>query len=273
MRTIALLAFTLITLAAHTQNTINSYKYVLVPERFDFLKSDDLYYLNSTSKSLLEKKGFTVYMRNGNMPPALAANKCAALVVEVTQRKALFTTNLTVELKDCTGNILFKSKEGKSREKEYYAAYDEALKDAFTSLNAVTYNYDSTLTPPIQAPAAQMQQATQTQQPTQAAQTQAVQPQTQQPAQTQQTAQTQSTQPQTQSAPAQTLYAQPIPNGYQLIDMTPKKVLKLLKTPTPDYYIAESDTAGGIVFKKVGEWIHEYYKDEKLISQKLQIKF
>jgi hypothetical protein len=185
------------------------------------------------------------------MPQTLAANKCAALVLEVTQRKAMFTTNLTVTLKDCTGNILFKSKEGKSREKEFFAAYDEALRDAFSSLNSVPYKYDSSLA-----------QVTQPQPQTQ----QTVQAQPQQPSQAQ-------TQP-TQTQPSEgTLYAQPIPNGYQLVDMTPKKVLKLLKTSTPDCYIAESDGPGGIVFKKDGEWYHEYYKDEKLISQKLQIKF
>ena len=72
---------------------------------------------------------------------------------------------------------------------------------------------------------------------------------------------------------AGTLYAQATPNGYQLIDTTPKKVLTLLKTSMQDYFIAEDGTSNGIVFKKNGEWYFECYKDGKLVSQKLQIKF
>jgi cell division septation protein DedD len=282
MKAPVIFLLTLLTVAGHSQNTINSYKYVILPQRFEFLRADDQYSLNTTTKSLLEEKGFTVLWSNGNLPPAVAANKCTALVTEVTQRKAMFSTNLTVVLKDCLGNTIFKSKEGKSREKEFYIAYDHALRDAFTSLNDVPYKYDSTLSAQsAQLPQqpVQMQQPTQTQ-PQQPAQPQPAQPQQQpaqpQPAQPQQ----QPTQPQPQPASAPTateitgtLYAQAIPNGYQLIDTSPKKVLTLLKTSTQDYYLAQSATFTGLVFKKNGDWLFEYYKDDKLISQKLDIKF
>jgi hypothetical protein len=69
------------------------------------------------------------------------------------------------------------------------------------------------------------------------------------------------------------LYAQPTANGYQLIDTSPKKVLTLLKTSVADYFIAEAGASNGIVFKKEGVWLFEYYKDNKLVSQKLEIKF
>ncbi len=184
-------------------------------------------------------------MGNEDLPAAVVANKCKALSVEVVEKKGFFVTNLTLLLKDCQGNIIFKSKEGKSREKEYPVAYDLALKDAFSSLNDVPYKYDSTI-------------LTQTQQATPA------------PADL-------------SSAPAPaksvvaaitgTLYAQVIPNGYQLIDTTPKKVLTLLKTSMQDYYIAEGGASNGIVFKKNAEWFFECYKDNKLVSQKLEIKF
>jgi hypothetical protein len=38
-----------------------------------------------------------------------------------------------------------------------------------------------------------------------------------------------------------------------------------------DYYIA--DGLNGVVFKKDGEWIFEYYKNNQLVSKKLEIKF
>jgi len=243
----AFFVFTLFTVAGHPQNTINSYKYVLVPQKFDFLKTNNEYGLNGTTRSLLEQKGFTVLWSDADLPATVAANKCAALKVEVTERKAMLTTNLTVVLKDCLGNIIFKSGEGRSREKEYNVAYDQALREAFSSLNNVPYKYDSTL-------------AAQTQQPTPSSSTSPQAP---------------ISSPLAVTGISGTLYAQAIPNGYQLIDTTPKKVLTLLKTSVQDCFLAEigAGTSNGIVFKKNGEWFCEYYKEGILVSQKLEIKF
>jgi hypothetical protein len=249
----AFFIFTLLTAAGHSQNTINSYKYVLVPVKFDFLSEADEFQLNTTTKSLLEQKGFVVFWSTASLPPALAANRCSALFAEVTRRKAIFATNLTVLLKDCSGNIIFKSKEGKSMEKEWFVAYDQALKDAFSSLNNVPYKYDSTLS-------AQPQQPALASAPAQVSPASPQEP------------------PSPQHAIADvpgTLYAQPIPNGYQLVDTIPKKVLTLLKTSVQDCFLAETGAGApnGIVFKKNGEWFFEYYKDGTLVSQKLEIKF
>jgi biotin carboxyl carrier protein len=267
----ALVIFTLFMVVGYSQNTVNSYKYVLLPEKFEFLSSVDEYGLNATTKSLLEQKGFTVFWANGNLPPAVAANKCSALVAEVTQRKAIFTTNLTLSLKDCFGNIIFKSKEGRSREKEFEVAYDEALKNAFASLN---YKYDSTLavqqqsaTAPAAAPATASAAAPATAPAAAAtsppATAPAAAPRAPVPAK-----------PVMTDSPG-TLYAQAISNGYQLIDTSPKKVMTLLKTSLPDCFLADpgAGAPNGIVFKKDGEWFFEYYKDGTLFSQKLTIKF
>jgi hypothetical protein len=255
----ALSIFTLCTLAGHSQSTIDSYKYVLVPLKFDFVSEEDEYGLNTTTKTLLEQKGFVVFWNNAKLPPALAANRCNALIAEVTRRKAFLSTNLTVSLKDCSGNIVFKSKEGKSTEKEWYVAYDQALKDAFSSLNNVPYKYDSTLSAQPQ-PQAQPQGQGQAQPPTTTATTPPQAPATTPPA---------------AADISGKLYAQPIPNGYQLIDTTPKKVLTLLKTSVQDCFLADAGpgAANGIVFKKNEEWLFEYYKDGTLVSQKLAIKF
>jgi hypothetical protein len=173
-------------------------------------------------------------------------------MADVTQRKAMFSTNLTMEIKDCSGNVLFKTKEGKSREKEFFMAYDAALRDALSSLNTLSYKYDSTAVAQSTPPPA-------TNPTTAPATTSPVTPTPPAPA--------------NPAALTGTLYAQVIANGYQLIDTSPKKVLTLLKTSTPDYYIAQSETSGGVVFKKDSEWIFEYYKDNKLVSQHLDIKF
>ena len=70
-----------------------------------------------------------------------------------------------------------------------------------------------------------------------------------------------------------TLYAQKLPNGYQLVDSTPKIVMKLSQTSTPDYFIAESSTNMGVVFKKNDIWVFEHYASGQLETQELNIKF
>ena len=250
MKAPALLILVLFTITVHAQSNINNYKYVVVPEKFSFSRSENQYGLNSLVRDLLEEKGFTAYMSNGQVPQEVAANKCSALIADVTEKKGLFVTNLTLLLKDCQGNIVFKSKEGKSREKEFPVAYDGALRDAYTSLKAAPYQYDGTT-----FTQAQTQVQTTTAVPVPVATAAAV------PVAAAITDAT------------GTLYAQATPNGFQLIDTTPKKVMALLKTSQPDYYIAQNGSVAGVVFKKNEEWLYEYYKDDKLVSQKLQIKF
>lgn len=249
MKALALFISVLITVAGYSQKTINNYKYVLVPERFGIFKTDNQYGMNTMTKLLLEDKGFTVYMDNSQLPTQLAGNKCNALKAELEDKKGFFVTTVILVLKDCQGNVVFKSKEGKSREKEWPTAYDEALRDAYSSLKNTPYKYDSTTEAPAQqvAIAAPAQPAPQPTAPAPAPVVAAV------------------------TDATGTLYAQPTANGFQLIDTTPKKVLTLLKTSLQDHFIAEG--ANGVVFKKDGEWIFEYYKDGKLVSQKLNIKF
>ena len=271
MKAYTLIFLTLFAATGYAQLPLNAYKYVLVPERFQFSREDNQYGLATITKLQLEDKGFIAFRDKDTLPLALAANKCLALKAEVVERKTLFSTNLTLYLKDCQGNVLFKSKEGKSREKEFQDAYPQALGDAFASLYTTPYKYDSTLAAGPQ----QLQQLRQPQQPQQTPQPQQTQP-PQQPQQTQPTPQPQPLQPAAAALttiPSTTLYAQAIPNGYQLIDTTPKKVLTLLKTSIPDCYIVNTGSTGALVFKKDGAWYLEYYKNDNLISQKLDIKF
>ncbi|NHF58253.1 hypothetical protein FK220_002790 [Flavobacteriaceae bacterium TP-CH-4] len=69
------------------------------------------------------------------------------------------------------------------------------------------------------------------------------------------------------------LYAQEIPNGYQLVDSSPKVVLKIFNTSVTDVYTAQSDNRTGVVYKKEGKWFYEYYVGEDLTVQELNIKF
>ncbi|WP_406825651.1 hypothetical protein [Pedobacter sp. KACC 23697] len=240
-----------ISFSVQAQSNVANYKYIIVPEKFSFLKQVNQYGLNTLTKTLFEEKGFTVYFDNTEIPQEIAADRCKALVVELQEKNSMFVTNVSILLKDCRGAVVIKSNEGKSREKEYNTSYNLALRDAFTSFNDFNYVADqpTTATSTVPLPA------------TTNAETKTV------PVPVDQI-----TTNKTEQQEA-LLYAQPVSNGYQLIDATPKIIMTLLKTSIADCYISNNGNANGIVIKKNGNWFFEYYKNNVLVSEKLLIKF
>ena len=126
--------------------------------------------------------------------------------------------------------------------KIYKKAYYEALREASASLASLNYKYVGPATV--------------------ATTTQEIKPLTSSPAAT----------PVPVNVEGQ-LFAQPIANGYQLVDTTPKVVAKMYKTSQQDYYTAQGDNKNGVIFKKGNDWFFEYYQNDKLVSEKLSIKF
>ncbi len=125
----------------NAQQSINDYKYIIVPEGYSAFKGDDAYQLNSLTKFLFKKFGFSVISQNDKLPDDLINNGCKGLITNVKKNSTLFNTKLTVELKDCNGLAVFTSSEGQSREKEYKKAYQEALRNAFKSIQNLNYKY------------------------------------------------------------------------------------------------------------------------------------
>ncbi|WP_067147320.1 hypothetical protein [Pseudotamlana agarivorans] len=232
---------------AFAQKNLNAYKYVIVPSKYEFLSEPDLYQLNSLTAFLFEKYGFTAVMDNGEYPEDLLNNGCIALKSNVLKSSGLFKTKLTVVLQNCSGQTVYSSKEGESREKEFKAAYNLALRDAFKSFETVNYKYDGTVaTSPVPPVASNNVPA-----PPATALVSAA--------------------PVKTSAPNGTLYAQETANGYQLVDNTPKVVYKLQKTNAKDVFLVQGKSA--TVCKKDNQWVLEYYEGDVLKQQVLNIKF
>jgi hypothetical protein len=49
---------------------------------------------------------------------------------------------LVIQLEDCRGNIVFETKEGRSRIKDYKKAHHEALRDAFSDIEKLEYQFN-----------------------------------------------------------------------------------------------------------------------------------
>lgn len=129
---------------SNAQN-LDSYRYLVVPEKFDFLKEPDQYQLNSLAKFLFEKYGFETFTDGEDMPAEFKQNRCEGLFANVANNSGLFRTRLTLTLKDCNNKIVFTSAEGTSGEKDFQTAYHEALRNALQSLETLNYSYNETI--------------------------------------------------------------------------------------------------------------------------------
>lgn len=69
------------------------------------------------------------------------------------------------------------------------------------------------------------------------------------------------------------LYAQPITNGFQLVNTEPKVIYKIYNTTVKDYFIASKGDLQGVLYAKDNQWFFEYYQNDKLISEQLEVKF
>lgn len=225
----------------------NNYKYIILPEKFGFQKEPNQYNISNLTQMLFEKYGFVVYFPNQQYPPDLAMDRCKALYGDVVKDSGMLNTKLYIELKDCQGNVVFRSQDGRSKEKEWKKAYYEALRAAGQSLDGLNYTYTGdavTVTKPV-------------------TKTEAVEvyvPSV-------------SAQPATGST-INLLSAQKTDNGYELLDKSKKIVLKMFRTSQPDHFIAQMEDIHGMAFKKEdGQFYFEFYLHGQLISQKLNIQF
>lgn len=238
MRKIVLFLFTLFMGVGYSQSEL---KYMVVPNKFSFAKKENPYGVSTTLKFYFEKLGYKTFIEGDKMPADFNVNRCGYLFSNLVESNGFFKTKITIEVRDCQDVLIAKSQEGTSIEKEFKKAYQQALRNAtetFVFLENTSVAKEELTVVPISNDVAKGVILAETIQ-----------------------------------SDLPTLYAQPIENGYQLVDTTPKKVMKIFKTSQPDYFTAISDESNGVLFKKEGVWVFEYYKDNVLKSEKMNIKF
>jgi hypothetical protein len=252
MKTKIFMLFLFVSCYSFSQS-VNDYKAVIVPLKYDFLKNDNQYRLCTLTKFNLKKAGFEAFYSNELLSNEYN-DRCSLLYIDVKKENAFLITKLFITLKDCYGKIVFQSEMGKSKEKDYEVAYSEALNNAFQSINELQYTYNggveikkeavATVAVPVIAVAVPV-----------------VAPPTNNSVNQQIVENT------------NLLYAQPTATGFQLIDSEPKVVYKIQKTSIKDYYTASKGTLQGVFISKDNQWYFEYYQNEKLVSEKVEVKF
>lgn len=238
MKHAVVVLFTMLSLSSFAQS-INDYEFVMVPTKFDFQESENEYRLNTLLKYRLTDLGFNASYTSDQVNTSYN-DRCLYLIADVVNQSGIFVTKLYIVFKDCNNKIVYQSELGTSRIKARKDAYTEALENALKSVKALNYKFSG-------------ENATQIGEVVQDEKTVVL--------------------PKTELVSENALFAQPITNGFQLIDTTPKVLLKMFRTSQADYFIANAENKNGVVFKNGNNWIFEYYLNNKLMSEKLMIKF
>jgi hypothetical protein len=232
--------------------SVNAYKAVIVPINYEFTSTDNQYRLATFSKYNLNNAGFEAFYDNESVTEEYK-DRCSLLYYDIVKEKSLLTTKLYITLKDCYGKVIFRSETGVSRAKAYEIAYPDALNEAFASVDGLRYKYINEEVKKGIEPV--MSHKKEAKEGVVSAKNAIYKADT------------------LDLSQVDVLYAQPIVNGFQLVNSVPKVVMKVFKTSSRTCFIAMRKSIQGVLISKDNQWFFEYYQNAKLISEKIEVKF
>ncbi len=215
---------------------LNQYKYALVPEKFDFLSEKNQYQLNDLTKAAMRKYGFEPYFETEILPKDISnENK---VYVDVLENSTMIYTKLSVVLRDYTNNVLFRSAEGKSKEKDFSEAYEECFRQAMKSFDILKHQYNPTQINDIEVESIEYQNINSVLTP---------------------------------------YKADKISNGFKLFDGNQILRFIIYETSNPNVFILNTTgckrQTGVLIRKQDDTFSLEYYSDGKLVTEVLNILF
>ncbi|WP_228234925.1 hypothetical protein [Allomuricauda sp. M10] len=260
------------------QAQLNDYKYIIVPKKFAAFKGENRYQTSTLVKYYFTKNGFNA-IYDDEMPLDLATNRCLGLVADLLDNSSMFSTNIIITLKNCENSEVYRTFEGKSKTKDYVDAYKEAIQDAFVSFAGMDYKYQPKQTETPKNPVVisfkddvktvvekEKEYVVEQKATTEEQVYKSVEPK---PSNISKAVAVEAS----ETITTDLLYAQPIANGYQLVDSTPKVVLKLESTSMDNVFLTQVEGNNAVVFSKDGKWILEYLENGNKQQKELNIKF
>ena len=244
------------------------------------------------------KKGFTAVYDDA-LPEDVYLDRCLGLTALLNDNSSMLSTKANIVLENCRGEKVFSSKEVKSRIKGYKEAYKVLITESMVSFDDLNYSYKEKVVEnkPItlsfkndiksldgdskeQKETADLtgigiENSSEVVKQTSSLENQSYKSMEPVVSNIKQAAPKTNivTEAISETAGKEMMYAKAIPNGYQLIDSTPKVKMKLLNSSTENVFIGQADGKSGMVFQKDGIWIFEYYSGAQLVQEKLMIKF
>ena len=274
------------------QVDLNEYKYIIIPKTLGEFKEENQYLTSTLLKFEFVKKGFVAVYEDA-LPEDLYLDRCLGLTAVLKDNSSMFSTKVEVALQDCRKQQVFSSIQATNKIKEYKEAYKEAIKGAMSSYDRLNYSYQEKkiVNEPItvnfkndvktlasdssnKVSAVKSKNTSEVVKQTSTLEHQSYKNMEPVASNIKQGSSSTAVAIKTSKAlDKQMLYAQAIPNGYQLIDSTPTVKMKLLNSSTENVFIGQADGKSGMVFQKEGVWIFEYYEGAKLVQEELMIKF
>jgi hypothetical protein len=243
-KNIIVLTFIFLTISIYAQvEKLNSYKYAVVDNQFNFLKKIDQYQTSSLTKFLVSKTGITTFLKGEEIPLEFLSESCEGIYVSVTEDSSLFKTRNRIEFKDCSGATVFFTKYGISNEKDYRKAYTKAIRNAFNSISNYVHVYKKKANNQKKIPIAD----------------------------TSFEANKDTKEIKKVKETTETLYAQPRENGFQLVNEKPEVVFFLIGTGKEGVFIIKDKN--GLLYKKGGTWFAETYENGKKVIRAYNVKF
>ena len=211
---------------------LNQYKYAVVPDKFAFQKDAEENNFPDLVKAAMRRYGFDPYSVGEELPAdATDSNK---VFVDVVESTTMIYTKLNLVLKNNFGAVVFMTQDGKSKEKEYAAAYNEAFRETVKSIELMNHHYSENV---------------------EIITDEAIDVLNEKPEKV-----------------IVSYISKPSKNGFELL-VNDKIEMTLKNTSKKDYYIANRNSISGIVFKIKEDWFFEYYRDQDLVREKIIITF
>lgn len=267
-------------LKVNSQTEVNSYKYIIVPLQYKFLKGENKYRLNTLTKQLFLKSGYEVYYDKQLIPADLFEDRCLAMYADVNEIDRGFRiTNLEIELRDCKGELILKSDLGRSGINNHEKRFTTALRNAYDTFSDRLFYQETAKSTSTEEKV--VDNKTSDKPLVKSDVTLDVYENSKKVVETKDTneKEAESTTEITageqetveEASDNEILYAQEVDNGYQLVNSESKVVMVLLKTGLDDVFNVKGNDA--IIFKKDGDWMYSENKENGVKLKPLNIKF
>ncbi len=220
-----------------------NYKYIVIPKKFNFFKNANEYSLNEITRSFFVNEGYEVFYSDDELPVELSENRCQALYIDAIEDSKIFVTKIYFEVKDCRNTLMIKSEIGTSREKNFQKAYNESFKESLSSLKGKINFKKNTLNDNELSDSLKViltkKSATVV----------------------------------ANTVNDDSLFIIPTSTGYKLVNDKPEIIFILNRTTDEYIFIAQKKSTFGVLIKKNTSWFFEYYENDKLVSEKVNVKF
>lgn len=258
------------------QAQLDNYKYFVVPKRFETFKDVNQYQTSTLVKFLLTKYAFDPIYDDA-IPEELFLNKCLGLTSQLEDNSTYLQTVVAIVFYDCRGQEVFRTQEGKSKNKEFKEAFSESIQEAMKTMALISHNYqgseEKTVEEPVVAQAPdpvdtipEPETLVSTAEPAVVA---VIVEEASEPSAIEET----ESEASEAVKPEITYWEQTASNNGFILTHPEKEVTwVLMKTSTAEVFMAISTTRQGVAFKQPKGWRLEYYLGDLLKVEAIQLE-